>query len=84
MKRIITIVTVLVMIAFTLDHYIVDAILVGFNNDEVLYEDTRGHIWAIERDKDATYRLDQNVSLFMRRNFNLTLEDDEIVNIFVN
>ena len=81
MKKLITMLLAFAIVGITLDQYTVDATLVGVTNEDVLYEDTRGHIWAIERDKDATYRLDQNVTLVMRQNFNRIIEDDIIVGV---
>ena len=82
MKKLITTLIAFAIVGIMVDRYTVDATLVSLNNNEVLYEDTRGHIWAVERDLQATYRLDQEVTLEMAAKFNRIIEDDEIINIY--
>lgn len=82
MKKLIATLVAFAIVGVMLDRYTVNATLVGFTNNEVLYEDTRGHIWAVERDLQATYRLDQEVTLEMAAKFNAIIEDDEIINIY--
>lgn len=82
MKKLITMLLAIAFIGTMLDRYTVDATLIDITNTDVLYEDTRGHIWAVERDLQATYRLDQEVTLEIAAKFNAIIEDDEIINIY--
>ena len=82
MKKLIATLIAIAIVGITVDKYIVDATLIDITNTDVLYEDSRGHIWAVERDLQATYRLDQEVTLEMAAKFNAIIEDDEIVNIY--
>ena len=82
MKKLITMLLAIAFKGTMLDRYTVDATLIDITNTDVLYEDTRGHIWAVERDLQATYRLDQEVTLEIAAKFNAIIEDDEIINIY--
>ena len=82
MKKLITTLIAIAIVGITVDKYTVNATLIDITNTDVLYEDTRGHIWAVERDLQTTYRLDQEVTLEMAAKFNAIIEDDEIVNIY--
>ena len=82
MKKLIATLIAIAIVGITVDKYTVDATLIDITNTDVLYEDSRGHIWAVERDLQATYRLDQEVTLEMAAKFNAIIEDDEIVNIY--
>ena len=82
MKKLIATLIAIAIVGITVDKYTVDATLIDITNTDVLYEDTRGHVWAMERDSQATYRLNQEVTLEMAAKFNAIIEDDEIVNIY--
>ena len=82
MKKLIATLIAIAIVGITVDKYTVDATLIDITNTDVLYEDTRGHIWAVERDLQTTYRLDQEVTLEMAAKFNAIIEDDEIINIY--
>lgn len=55
--------------------------LVSFTNDTVIYQDTEGHLWETYRDKNEVYRLDKEVIIVLKNNYNNIIEDDIVITV---